>query len=80
MENMYVVSRQTTTNGIATEVIKVTGRDSDEAILNAKIKAYKLMENLKNEASMMEAFVGVSDLKSNVFITSELWQKEIVTE
>ena len=80
MENMYVVSRQTTTSGTTTEVTNVTGRDSDEAILNAKIKAYKLMENFKNEASMMDAFVGVSDLKSNIFITSELWQKEIVTE
>ena len=77
MKTMYIVSRQTTTNGTTTEVVGVKGEDIDEAILNAKIKAYELMKSFKNESTMIDAFVGVSDLMGNVFIISEFWEKKV---
>lgn len=71
---MYVISRQTTESGTATDVAKVKGRDKEEAILNAKIKAYELMKTFKNEATMINAFVGVSDLVGG-FSTIENWNR-----
>lgn len=78
--NMFVVSRQTTESGTATDVTKVTGRDKDEAILNGKIKAYELMKTFKNEKTMISAFVGVSDLNSGIFDINEKWERETVAE
>lgn len=75
--NMYVISRQTTESGTATDVVKVTGRDSEEAKLNAKIKAYELMKTFKNEKTMIDAFVGISDLSSENFETTEKWERAV---
>lgn len=72
--DMFVVSRQTTESGTATDITKATGRDKEEALLNAKIKAYDLMKAFKNEATMISAFVGVSDLVGG-FTVIENWHK-----
>lgn len=73
--NMYVISRQTTESGTATDITKVTGIDKDEATLNAKIKAYELMKSFKNEKTMLDAFVGVSELNDGFFLTTEHWKR-----
>lgn len=75
MNKYYVVTRQTTQSGTATNIETVSGTTVDEAILNAKIKAYKTMETYKSETSMLDAFVGVTDLNSNTFLISESWKK-----
>ena len=80
MVTMYVVTRQTTTNGTATDVVKVTGKDREEAILNGKITLYNTMKIIKNEATMVNAFCGISDLIDGLFIVSEYWEKETTTE
>ena len=80
METVYVVTRQTTTNGTTTDVVKATGKDREEAILNGKIKLYDTMKVFKNEANMVNAFCGISDLIDGLFIVSEYWEKETVTE
>jgi len=74
---LYVITRQTTQSGTATNVISVNGTDFDEALLNAKIKAYKTMESFKNEKTMVNAFVGVSDLDKFGFYIAERWEKPI---
>ena len=80
METVYVVTKQTTTNGTTTDVVKVTGKDREEAILNGKIKLYDTMKVFKNESTMVNAFCGISDLIDGLFIVSEYWEKETVTE
>ena len=80
METVYVVTRQTTTNGTTTDVVNVTGKDREEAILNGKIKLYDTMKVFKNESTMVNAFCGISDLIDGLFIVSEYWEKETVTE
>lgn len=77
MVTMYVITRQTTQSGTATDIIKVSGKDRDEALLNAKIKGYKAMENFKAEASMKNAFFGITDLVGG-FVLIENWAREEV--
>ena len=74
METMYYTTRQTTTSGTALDTKSVTGRDKEEAILNAKIKAYKAMETFKNESTMIDAYVNVSDLETGTSYVSEHWE------
>lgn len=73
---LYVITRQTTQNGTATDVIKVSGRDFDEALLKAKIKGYKVMESFMNEATMVSAHFEVSNLEGGLYV-SENWVKEV---
>ena len=80
MVTMYVVTRQTTTNGTVTDIVTVKGKDREEAILNAKIKGYKAMESFKAESTMVNAFFGITDLVDGLFIVSEYWEKETTTE
>lgn len=79
METMFYITRQTTESGTVTEVNKATGRNKKEATLNAKIKAYKAMESFKNEPSMINTFIGVSDLIDGYFVISEYWEKDVTT-
>lgn len=76
---LYVITRQTTQSGTATDTIKVVGRDLEEALLKAKIKGYRAMENFMNEASMISAHFEISDLNGHFYVT-ENWEKEVVEE
>lgn len=72
MNEIYLTTKQVTSNGEAVTIVKVTGESTDDAIINARIKMSDTIKNFKAN-KVLYAYADVRQLNNSAPLDYMEW-------
>lgn len=79
MNEIYLTTKQVTSNGEAVDIVKVTGDSTDDAIINARIKMSDAIKNFKAN-KVLYAYADVRQLGNVAPLDFMEWTNPSPTE